>query len=119
MARPSLKETNFNFPGQLNLYRGKVRDVYEIEDKLQIECSPLSWPIGMGKSFKGVYNIYRKELRLFTPGSETRAQDNITLTSLDDPQLRSRLAAAAREASRRYDVATCVARLESIYEDLT
>ncbi|MDX9896672.1 MAG: GTP-binding protein, partial [Desulfofustis sp.] len=27
----------------------------EIEDKLQIECAPLSWPIGMGKRFKGVY----------------------------------------------------------------
>src|SRR5512133_3664588 len=29
----------------------------EIEEKLQIECTPLSWPIGMGKRFKGVYNI--------------------------------------------------------------
>ncbi len=33
----------------------------EIEDKLQVECAPLSWPIGMGKSFKGVYNLYRKD----------------------------------------------------------
>ncbi len=59
----------------------------EIEDKLQIECSPLSWPIGMGKRFKGVYNIFRQELRLFTPGSESRTKDVITLTSLDDPRL--------------------------------
>ena len=44
----------------------------DIEDKLQIECAPLSWPIGMGKSFKGVYNLYRKELHLFTPGQESR-----------------------------------------------
>ena len=28
----------------------------DIEEKLQIECAPLSWPIGMGKAFKGVYN---------------------------------------------------------------
>ena len=41
----------------------------EIEDKLQIECVPLSWPIGMGKSFKGVYNMYRDELQLFTSSS--------------------------------------------------
>ncbi|MDH4317623.1 MAG: GTP-binding protein, partial [Desulfobulbaceae bacterium] len=34
----------------------------EIEEKLQIECAPLTWPIGMGKGFKGVYNIYKKEL---------------------------------------------------------
>ena len=38
----------------------------DIEDKLQIECSPLSWPIGMGKRFKGVYNLYDKKLHLFT-----------------------------------------------------
>ena len=37
----------------------------DIEDKLQIECAPLSWPIGMGKNFKGVYNIYQKQLHLF------------------------------------------------------
>lgn len=59
----------------------------EIEDKLQIECTPLSWPIGMGKSFRGVYNIYRQELHLFTPGSETRTQKGITFTNLDDPRL--------------------------------
>ena len=43
----------------------------DIEDKLQIECAPLSWPIGMGKDFKGVYNLYRKSLHLFTPGKDT------------------------------------------------
>jgi len=39
----------------------------DIEEKLQIECAPLSWPIGMGKRFKGVYNMYQKQLHLFTP----------------------------------------------------
>jgi peptide chain release factor 3 len=34
----------------------------DVEEKLQIECAPMSWPIGMGKRFKGVYNLYRKEL---------------------------------------------------------
>jgi len=59
----------------------------EIEDKLQIECAPLSWPIGMGKRFKGVYNIYRKNLRLFTPGAETRDRQTVTIDNLDDPLL--------------------------------
>ncbi|MBC8207955.1 MAG: peptide chain release factor 3 [Desulfobulbaceae bacterium] len=59
----------------------------EIEDKLQIECTPLSWPIGMGKGFKGVYNIHKKQIHLFTPGQETRLQDGITIDSLDDPRL--------------------------------
>lgn len=39
MSRPSLKETNFNFPGQLSLYRGKVRDVYDFDKKLLMVAS--------------------------------------------------------------------------------
>ncbi len=69
----------------------------EIEEKLQIECTPLSWPIGMGKSFKGVYNIYKKQLHLFTPGQETRDQPGITINSLDDPQLDELLGVQADE----------------------
>jgi peptide chain release factor 3 len=59
----------------------------EIEDKLQVECAPLSWPIGMGKRFKGVYNLYRKELHLFTPGQETRNQDGVLIKDLSDVRL--------------------------------
>jgi peptide chain release factor 3 len=58
-----------------------------IEEKLQIECAPLSWPIGMGKDFKGVYNLYRKSLHLFTPGRDSRKEKGITITDLFDPQL--------------------------------
>jgi peptide chain release factor 3 len=58
-----------------------------IEDKLQIECAPLTWPIGMGKDFKGVYNLYRKSLHLFTPGRDSRKEEGITITDLDDPYL--------------------------------
>jgi peptide chain release factor 3 len=59
----------------------------EIEDKLQIECTPLSWPIGMGKGFKGVYNLYRKQLHLFKPGQERRGEDGLLLEDLQDPRL--------------------------------
>jgi peptide chain release factor 3 len=59
----------------------------DIEDTLQIECAPMSWPIGMGKRFKGVYNFYRRQLHLFTAGQETRHQDAILIEDLSDPQL--------------------------------
>jgi peptide chain release factor 3 len=39
----------------------------EIEKKLGIHVTPLSWPIGMGQRFEGVYNIYEKKLVLFRP----------------------------------------------------
>jgi len=59
----------------------------EIENKLQIECTPLSWPIGMGKTFKGVYNLYRRELHLFEPGQETVGQPGVVIRNLEDPLL--------------------------------
>jgi len=43
----------------------------EIEEKLKVTIIPLSWPIGAGIKFKGVYNIWKKELNLFRPGDET------------------------------------------------
>jgi len=69
----------------------------EIEEKLQIECTPLSWPIGMGKSFKGVYNLHQNRLHLFTPGQETRNTNGITIDSLDDPKLDELLGRQADE----------------------
>jgi peptide chain release factor 3 len=69
----------------------------EIEEKLQIECTPLSWPIGMGKSFKGVYDILQGKLHLFTPGQESRDSNGITITSLDDPRLDELLGPQANE----------------------
>ena len=48
----------------------------ELESKLNIKVCPLSWPIGMGDRFKGVYNIYKKELNLFSP-NKTGISDDI------------------------------------------
>jgi len=59
----------------------------EIEDKLQIECTPFSWPIGMGKHFKGVYNLKDRQLHLFTPGAHTRTRDGVVIDDLADPLL--------------------------------
>jgi peptide chain release factor 3 len=66
---------------------GPLDILAEIEDKLQIECTPLTWPIGMGKSFKGVYNLYRRELQLFTRNKETREQQGVLIKNLADPKL--------------------------------
>ena len=42
----------------------------ELEEELQIHVRPLSWPIGQGMKFKGVYNIYEQQLNLFTPNKQ-------------------------------------------------
>jgi len=63
-------------------------DIFEdIENKLQIDCIPLTWPIGMGKRFKGVYNLEKKEFGLFSPGYTPKYDDGILIDDLSDPRL--------------------------------
>jgi peptide chain release factor 3 len=58
----------------------------EIELKLNINVTPLSWPINMGPEFKGVYSIYEEKLNLFTPNKQT-IEEYIEIKSLEDPFL--------------------------------
>ena len=62
----------------------------EIEEKLNIRVHPLSWPISMGKSFKGVYSLFNKSLLLFTPsqtklnGEEVIKIEDINSSEIDE-----------------------------------
>lgn len=53
----------------------------EIEKELDIHIRPLTWPVGMGKTFKGIYNLYEKNLQLFQ-SKKSRVHEDITL--IDD-----------------------------------
>ena len=59
----------------------------EVEQKLGLTTCPLSWPIGMGQRFKGVYNMYEKKLNLFTAHGKQSEEDTIEFTDLDSPEL--------------------------------
>ncbi len=59
----------------------------ELESVLQIQCAPVTWPIGMGKTFRGVYHLLRDEIMLFTPGSERADQTFEVLKGIDNPRL--------------------------------
>jgi len=59
----------------------------EIEGKLKMKACPLSWPIGMGQRFKGVYNIYENSLVLFNSHGTQTDEETVTIESLDDPIL--------------------------------
>jgi peptide chain release factor 3 len=71
------------------------RDPYdlldEVESKLNIKVRPLSWPISMGKSFKGVYNLYDKQLNLFTPSQRKVSDERITIEDLSTGELDERI----------------------------
>ncbi|MDY0222680.1 MAG: peptide chain release factor 3 [Desulfobacterium sp.] len=73
-------------------------DIFDdIENKLQIECTPMTWPIGMGKRFKGVYNLERNELRLFSPGYVPTDDGGVVIKDLSDPELDRQLGSQADE----------------------
>jgi peptide chain release factor 3 len=65
----------------------------EIEDKLGIPCVPWTWPIGMGKRFKGVYHLVDQQLHLFRPsntaegGGEAELAKGIPVSGIDDPKI--------------------------------
>jgi peptide chain release factor 3 len=59
----------------------------ELEQKLFIKVRPLSWPINIGPFFKGVYNIYDKQLNLFNPSTQKVESDNVLIENLEDPTL--------------------------------
>jgi len=68
------------------------RDPYdlleEIDKELSIHTRPLSWPIGMGSEFKGVYNLFEKKLQLFFSADKQRiAEDVIAINDLNDSAL--------------------------------
>ncbi len=63
----------------------------DIEETLNIECAPLSWPIGMGKQFKGVYSIFEKKLHLFSATHNGGIMEGLVIDSLDDPRLDEKL----------------------------
>lgn len=73
-------------------------DIFDdIENKLQIECTPMTWPIGMGKRFKGVYNLEQNELKLFSPGYVPTDDSGIVIKDLSDPALDRELGSQANE----------------------
>ncbi len=59
----------------------------EIERVLGIQCAPMTWPIGMGKGFKGVYHLLTDEVHLFHSGKGATIQEKTVLKGLDHPQL--------------------------------
>lgn len=59
----------------------------EVEEKLGIKVRPLSWPIGMGPMFKGVYNMYEQKLNLFHAHGKQSEEETIVFEDLSDPAL--------------------------------
>ncbi|MGC9215206.1 peptide chain release factor 3 [Acidithiobacillus sp.] len=59
----------------------------EVESVLGIRCAPVTWPIGMGKCFRGVYHLLRDEVLVFAAGEETREQAVERIAGIRNPEL--------------------------------
>ena len=69
----------------------EVRPPLELMDELErvlgMSAVPMSWPIGMGKTFRGVYDMTNDLVRVFTPGEDRLADDIEVIQGLDNPEL--------------------------------
>ncbi len=59
----------------------------EIEQKLGLRVTPLSFPIGMGYDFKGIYNIWEKNVNLFTGDPRKDIEETVEIDEIENPEL--------------------------------
>lgn len=84
----------------------------ELETKLHLKVRPLTWPIGEGTTFKGVYSLYEKNLILFNPHGVQNEEDSIKIEDLNDPRLAKLVGESMAEKFREE-----VTMIEGVYED--
>ena len=59
----------------------------EVEQKLGLRVVPLSFPIGMGYDFKGIYNIYEKKINLYSGDNKQTVSEGVEFTDISNPEL--------------------------------
>ncbi|WP_127477790.1 peptide chain release factor 3 [Sulfurivermis fontis] len=69
----------------------------EVEQVLKIKCAPITWPIGMGKGFKGVFHLYNDAIYLFSAQHGGRIAEAEIVQGLDNPRLDELFGSLAQE----------------------
>ncbi len=80
----------------------------EVEQKLGLTVTPLSFPIGMGYDFKGIYNVWQKKLNLFSAEKKQTVSEGIEFNDITNPELDSIIGEASANQLRD--------ELELVYE---
>jgi len=80
----------------------------EVEQKLGLTVTPMSFPIGMGYDFKGIYNIYEKKLNLFSSDNKQTISEGVEFDDINNPELDNIVGETAAETLRE--------ELELVYE---
>ena len=69
----------------------------EVESVLKIAAAPINWPLGMGKEFKGVYNLYTDTIHVYQQGMGHTMNDDIRIQGLDSAEADELLGAYAED----------------------
>ena len=72
----------------------------EIEQKLELRVTPLSCPIGMGYDFKGIYNLWKKNVHLFSGDNRKNIEETIEIKNINDNSLDELISKDAAESLR-------------------
>jgi peptide chain release factor 3 len=80
----------------------------EVEQKLGLRVTPMSFPIGMGYDFKGIYNIYEKKINLFSGDNKQTVSEGVEFDDINHPELDEFVGETAADTLRE--------ELELVYE---
>ena len=72
----------------------------EVEQKLGLAVTPLSFPIGMGYDFKGIYNLYEKNVNLFDGSNKTHVSKTTAIDNVQSEQLDNLVGSSAADSLR-------------------
>ena len=77
--------------------RDPIEVLDEIEEVLSIACAPVTWPIGMGRRFRGVYHLLTDTIHLYESGQGDRVPEDRRIDGLDSPEADELLGDQAEE----------------------
>src|SRR6056300_49740 len=72
--------------------RDPIEVLDEIEEVLKIAAAPINWPLGMGKQFKGVYNLYTDTIHVYKSGQGHILSEDVQVKGLKSAEARDLLA---------------------------
>jgi len=71
--------------------RDPIELMDEVEDVLKIEATPVTWPIGMGPHFKGIYHLRTDTIHVYVRGRGDQIPDDVKIKALDSEEARELL----------------------------
>ncbi len=84
--------------------RSPIELLDDVERILKIECAPITWPIGMGKQFRGIYHIHEDAIYLYESGKNSEISEIHKISGLDSPELAEILGEDADELKEEIEL---------------